>query len=47
MIVLKTTRELSLMKEACVISAGALKAAGAAVEPGVSTEEINGSPTTS
>ena len=30
MIVLKTTRELSLMKEA-----------GAAVEPGVSTEEIN------
>ena len=35
MIVLKTTRELSLMKEACVISAGA------AVEPGVSTEEIN------
>ncbi len=41
MIVLKTTRELSLMKEACVISAGALKAAGAAVEPGVSTAEIN------
>ena len=41
MIVLKTTGELSLMKEACVISAGALKAAGAAVEPGVSTEEIN------
>ena len=29
------------MKEACVISAGALKAAGAAVEPGVSTGEIN------
>lgn len=41
MIVLKTTRELSLMKEACVIAAGALKAAGEAVEPGVSTEEIN------
>ena len=41
MIVLKTTRELSLMKEACVIAAGALKAAGAAVEPGVTTEEIN------
>ena len=41
MIVLKTTRELSLMKEACVISAGALKAAGEAVEPGVSTAEIN------
>ena len=41
MIVLKTTRELGRMKEACVIAAGALKAAGAAVEPGVSTEEIN------
>ena len=41
MIVLKTTRELSLMKEACVISARALKAAGAAVEPGVSTWEID------
>ena len=41
MIVLKTTRELSLMKEACVISARALKAAGDAVEPGVTTEEIN------
>ena len=41
MIVLKTTRELSLMKEAGAIAAGALKAAGAAVEPGVSTEEIN------
>lgn len=41
MIVLKTTRELSLMKEACVIAAGALKAAGEAVEPGVTTEEIN------
>ena len=41
MIVLKTTRELGLMKEACVIAAGALKAAGAAVEPGITTEEIN------
>ncbi|MBQ7120680.1 MAG: type I methionyl aminopeptidase [Clostridia bacterium] len=41
MIVLKTTRELGLMKEACVIAAGALKAAGEAVEPGISTEEIN------
>ena len=29
------------MKEACVIAAGALKAAGAAVEPGISTEEID------
>ena len=42
MIVLKTTRELSLMKEACVISAGAIKSGGRRqVEPGVSTEEIN------
>ena len=41
MIVLKTKRELGLMKEACVIAAGALKAAGEAVEPGVTTEEIN------
>ena len=29
------------MKEACVIAAGALKAAGEAVEPGVSTAEID------
>jgi methionyl aminopeptidase len=41
MIVLKTNRELALMREACIISAGALKAAGAAVEPGVSTAEID------
>ncbi len=41
MIVLKTAREITLMKEACRISAGALKIAGAAVEPGVSTEEID------
>ena len=41
MVVLKTTRELTLMREACRISAGALKAAGEAVEPGVSTEEID------
>ena len=41
MIVLKTNRELALMKEACRISAGALKIAGEAVEPGVSTEEID------
>lgn len=41
MIVLKTSKELRLMKEACVIAAGALKAAGEAVEPGVSTTEIN------
>ena len=41
MIVLKTTRELSLMKEACRISAGALRVAGEAVKPGVSTWEID------
>ncbi|HBL40115.1 MAG TPA: type I methionyl aminopeptidase [Ruminococcaceae bacterium] len=41
MIVLKTNRELSLMREACRISAGALKVAGEAVEPGVTTEEID------
>ena len=41
MIVLKTSRELSLMREACVISARALKLAGEAVQPGVSTYEID------
>lgn len=41
MIVLKTSKELSLMKEACVIAAGALQAAGKAVEPGISTYELD------
>ena len=41
MIVLKTGRELKIMKEACSISAGALEAAGKAVEPGVTTAEID------
>ncbi|MBR3588201.1 MAG: type I methionyl aminopeptidase [Clostridia bacterium] len=41
MIVLKTNRELALMREACRISAGALKAAGEAVQPGVTTAEID------
>ena len=41
MIVLKTRRELDLMREACRISANALKEAGKAVEPGVSTKEID------
>lgn len=41
MIVLKTKRELALMREACRISAGALKVAGEAVEPGVTTYEID------
>ena len=41
MIVLKTNHELALMREACEISAGALKIAGEAVEPGVTTAEID------
>ncbi len=41
MIVLKSSRELELMKEACEISAQALQVAGEAVKPGVSTYEID------
>ena len=41
MIVLKTAREIAIMSEACRISAGALKVAGEAVEPGVTTAEID------
>ncbi len=41
MIVLKSGRELALMKEACEISAQALQVAGEAVRPGVSTWEID------
>ena len=41
MIVLKTGRELKIMREACRISAGALQTAGRAVEPGVTTAEID------
>ncbi len=41
MIVLKTSNELSLMKEACVLSAQALQIAGEAVRPGISTWEID------
>ncbi|MBQ9517989.1 MAG: type I methionyl aminopeptidase [Eubacterium sp.] len=41
MIVLKSSRELELMKEACIISAQALEVAGEAVKPGVSTWEID------
>lgn len=41
MIVLKTSRELAIMKEACVISAGALKTVGLAVQPGISTAELD------
>ena len=41
MIVLKTSHELTLMKDACVLSAQALQIAGEAVKPGVSTWEID------
>ena len=41
MIVLKTRRELEIMREAGRISATALKLAGQAVEPGISTYEID------
>lgn len=41
MIVLKTSRELELMREACKISAQALEVAGQAVKPGISTWEID------
>ena len=41
MVVLKTSRELRLMKEAGAIAAGALKAAGDAVQPGITTYELN------
>lgn len=41
MIVLKTGRELKIMKEACRISAGALQLVGRAVEPGVTTAELD------
>lgn len=41
MIAIKNSRELSVMREACVVSARALKLAGEAVEPGVTTGEID------
>lgn len=41
MVVIKTARELSLMKDACRISAEALRVAGEAVKPGVTTYEID------
>jgi len=41
MIVLKTGRELKIMREACRISAGALQTAGKAVEPGITTAELD------
>ena len=41
MVVVKTARELSKMKDACRISAEALRVAGEAVKPGVTTYEID------
>lgn len=41
MVVLKTSRELKAMREAGRISANALKLAGEAVEPGITTWEID------
>ncbi len=41
MINIKSSRDLQLMREACVISARALKLGGEAVQPGVTTEEID------
>lgn len=41
MIVLKTSQELSYMKDACRLAAQALQIAGEAVRPGVSTWEID------
>ena len=41
MVVLKTTKELTAMAEACKLSAQALQVGGAAVEPGITTREID------
>jgi methionyl aminopeptidase len=41
MIMIKNGRELSMMREACIISARALKLAGEAVEPGITTAELD------
>ena len=41
MIVLKTSRELAVMRKAGIISQRALRLAGSMVEPGVSTWEID------
>ena len=41
MIVLKTARELTIMREACRISATALDIVGKAIEPGVTTAELD------
>lgn len=41
MIKVKSSRDLKLMREACIISARALQEGGKAVEPGVTTAEID------
>ncbi len=41
MISLKNSKELALMREACVVSAKALKLVGQAVEPGITTAELD------
>ena len=41
MVIVKTAREISLMKDACRISATALELAGEYVKPGISTAEID------
>lgn len=41
MINIKSSRDLQLMREACIISARALKLGGEAVQPGVTTGEID------
>ena len=41
MIAIKNSRELAAMREACIISARALQLGGEAVEPGVTTGEID------
>ena len=41
MIQIKNAAELAKMRRACEISAAALKAGGAAIEPGISTAEID------
>lgn len=41
MVIIKTAREIQIMKDACRISAEALRVAGEAVKPGVTTFEID------
>ena len=41
MIVLRTAKEIEMMRKACQISAEALQLAGEAVKPGITTYEID------